>query len=139
MRKIAVIAVAGAALVAAGCGGSSYKGLSKADYARQGNAICKAGSVVINAGSKSLGPKSTKAQITQFVTGVLVPSVEGQIKDIRALKAPKADKDNLAKILDEAQGVVDKIKADPALATEGNAFAAVNKKLSAYGLTECGK
>jgi hypothetical protein len=136
----AALALGAITLLMAGCGSSddNDKALSKSDYLSQGNAICKKGNDTINAAGQKLGESATKAQQTAFVTDTIVPAVETELKDLRALNAPEADADKLSSLYDQADAALDKIKATPALALAGDPFAAVNAKATAYGLTECG-
>ena len=131
-----------AALTAAGCGGGDDdKGLSKDEYLKQGNAICAKGNAKINAGIEQLGQTANTARIRGFTLTVLVPTVEGELKDLRALEAPEDDADTLTALYDDADAALQKIKANPGLAQAQGAddpFAAVNKRATAYGLTECG-
>jgi hypothetical protein len=144
-RARATLATGAVLLIgAAGCGGGDDdKSLSRAEYLKQGNAICKKGNAEIDAAGRKVanGGRPTPAQIKAFATGTLIPNVEAQIKDLRALKAPKEDADKFSALYDEADAALERIKGNPALvAADGPAdpFFAVNKKASAYGLTECG-
>ena len=154
MKRNALLLVAGAlafGLIAAGCGGnddessstgteSSTTALTKAEFLQKGNAICKAGNQEINQAFNQIQGNPTQAQAEQIVTDSIVPSVQGQIDDIRALGAPAGDEDQVNQILDDAQAANDKTKADPSLAIQENSdpFAKANQEATAYGLTECG-
>jgi hypothetical protein len=139
-------------LIAAGCGDSddgnddSTEGtgtsgatetLSKAEFIEQGNEICKQGDKEIQAAGESLGQGTSKEELDAFVTDELVPSVQGQIDDIRALGPPEEDADLINGILDDAEAELDKLDADPSLIEQNNLFDEVNQQLDAYGLTEC--
>jgi hypothetical protein len=126
-------------LLAAGCGGGSDDNLSKSEFVAQGNAICKKGNQQLDAAGKALGKHPTKAQFTSFTTDTLVPSIERQASQIRALKEPAADQDQVNAILDEVDAALAKLKAKPTLiTTNANPFAKANKMANAYGLTVCG-
>jgi hypothetical protein len=141
----------GLGLVASGCGGGSDDSSSnttstpaptKAEFLQKGNAICEAGNAQLQADFEALGTnKPTQAQLEQVVTGKLVPSVEAQISDIRALGAPAGDEDQVKAILDAASAGIAKVKADPALiASNGgqDPLKQSNELANAYGLTSCG-
>jgi hypothetical protein len=138
--RVAALLIALVSLFAAGCGGGDDdKALSKAEYLKQGNAICKKGNDAIDAAGQALGESPTKAQITAFATDTLIPSVSTQIKDLRALDPPEEDADTLTALYDDAEAALEKIKANPeTVASENDPFADVNKRATAYGLTECG-
>lgn len=145
-----VLAVLAVALVAAGCGSSkkssstsSSSKITKAEFLRKGNAICAAGNKEINAqGKKIFGKnrKPTKAQLKQFATQVLVPSVEKQVNQIKALGAPAGDEAKVKAILDAADQGVAKGKQDPLVLVKdsGDPFKRANKLARDYGLNVCG-
>lgn len=127
-------------LVATGCG-SSDDNLTKAEFLKQGNAICKKGNQEINKAANATfkkGQKPTKAQITKFANDTLIPSVEEQVNGIRDLNPPSADEDQVNKILDEADSALDKTKSDPSIfASNQDPFKKANKLAKDYGLTAC--
>ena len=140
MKKLAILSlVLAVPLLAAGCGGGGDDNLSKSEFVSQGNAICKKGNQQLNAAGKALGKHPTKAQLNSFVTASVIPNIQRQVDQLRALDEPSADQDQVNAILDEADAALAKVKADPSLLT-GNSdpFAKANKKAKAYGLTVCG-
>jgi hypothetical protein len=133
------------ALVAAGCGSSSKSSISKAEFVKKGNAICANGSKEIDAAGKRIfgtnpNVKPSADQIRKFASTVLLPSVEKQVKALRALGAPKGDEAKVKAILDAADQGIEKGKKDPAsLASNGaGPFAKANSLAKAYGLPACG-
>ena len=144
MHRFATVIAAGGcvALLAAGCGSSGDKGLSKAEFLKQGNAVCAKGNAEINAAGKKLGSaRPSRAVLVKFATDTIIPNVEQQINGVAALKPPKADKSTVDALVASARQALAKIKANPALAiTSGSQdpFAASNKQANAYGLTKCG-
>jgi hypothetical protein len=137
-------------LVAAGCGSSSNSSststtaLTKAEFLKKGNAICKKGNQQIGAAAQKLFPKSkgkpSAAQLNKFATGTIIPAVQGQINQIKALGAPKGDEAKVKAIVDAAQSALDKGKKDPALLTANGPgpFKQANQLTTSYGLTVCG-
>jgi hypothetical protein len=146
MKRNVLLMLAGAlavGLIAAGCGGDddddSSDALTKQEFIAQGNAICKAGNAEIDAAAEETFAKNgqpTPAESDAFVTDTVVPNVQGQIDDMRALGIPEEDADQVNGILDEAEGIVDELEADPS-SIEGDPFAPVNGDLKDYGLTTC--
>jgi hypothetical protein len=142
----ALAATLGLGLVLAACGGSDDSSLTKAEFVKQGNAICKKGAQEINAGFEKVAktiPKNqqpSQAQLEKFANDTLIPSVQGQIDDIRALDPPSGDEDQVNALLDSAQEALDKVKQDPSLAVGGKSdpFKKANQQAKAYGLTVCG-
>jgi hypothetical protein len=145
------------ALAVAGCGGgddtSSTTGtsgasgvtgtaLTETEFVSQANAICKAGDKDVNAAAQDTfgGQQPTDAQVEQFATETLVPSIQGQIDGIRALVPPEDIADDVTTFLDDAEAALGQIQDDPSLLQASNnegPFADVNKQADALGLTSC--
>ena len=133
------------ALAAAGCGGGSDDNApTKAEFARKANAICAKGNRTIEAAANrtftTKAPPPKSEQIA-FVKKDVLPSVESQVSDIRALTPPKGDEDRVKAILDSADQAIAKTKKNPQLATEegkNDPFAPANKLARQYGLKTCG-
>ena len=133
-------------LVAAGCGSSSKStpALTKAEFLKKGNAICKKGNDQISQVANKAFPKSKgkpgQAQLTKFATDTVIPSVQGQISGVKALGAPQGDEAKVNAIVTTAQAALDRAKKDPVLLTsnKNDPFAKSNKLAKAYGLTVCG-
>ena len=142
MRRLCATAVcAVAAAVVIGCGGGDDE-LTKAEFLKQGNAICAKGNKEIDAAANKTfekGQQPSKAQITKFAEDTLIPSVEEQIDGLRDLNPPSADEDQVNAILDEADSALDETKDDPSVfAEDKDPFKKANKMAIAYGLKECG-
>ncbi len=140
-----VIAVA---MFAAGCGSSddtssTEASLTKAEFVKQGNAICAAGNKEINTGFEEAVPKGkqpTEDQIAEVAETVLVPSVTKQIGEIRDLGAPSGEEEAVETFLAGAEKDVEKVEEDPSsIAGNEDPFADVNKEAAALGLTKCGE
>lgn len=148
MKKIltlSFVSVLVLGLVAAGCGSSdntsstsAATALTKAEFLKQGNTICKTGTGAINTAAKALGQSPTKAQITVFVNDTVIPSVQTQITGLEALTPPVGDEATVAAILAAANDGLAKVKSDPGAITASDPFAKANQLSKAYGLTVCG-
>jgi hypothetical protein len=160
-RFIALIAaLAALALVVAGCGDSddsttdsgttdSGTALTKAEFVKQGNAICAAGNKEIDAGFESFAKENnlnenqepTEAQFEEVAQDILVPAVSTQIEGLRGLGTPKGDNGEVDQILTNAEDALGEIEDDPSKISgeNGDPFASVNKEARAYGLTACGE
>jgi hypothetical protein len=141
------------AAIVAGCGSSSdttetTASISKAEFLKQGNAICKAGNQEINEGfekfSKENGlnhKKPTEAQFEELSETVLIPSVSSQIEEVRNLGAPEGEEGEVDEFLTNAEAALEEVEEDPSLiSAEGKEepFFTVNKEAAALGLTACG-
>ncbi|HET9162398.1 MAG TPA: hypothetical protein VFN89_02990 [Solirubrobacterales bacterium] len=143
--------VLAAALLVAGCGSSDDNGttasLSKAQFVKQGNAICRKGNAQIEsefeefAEEHHLGKheKPSKKVLAEATETVLIPAITTQIEGLRALGAPEGDEGEIDEILSGAEEALEEAEEDPAAFTEGEPtkFKQVNKKARAYGLTVC--
>ncbi len=129
------------AMAAIGCGGDDDEALTKAQFLKQGNAICAKGNKEIDAAANKTfekGQEPSKAQVTNFAEDTLIPSVEGQIDGLRDLSPPSADEDQVNKILDEAESALDETKDDPSVfADNKDPFKKANQLAGQYGLKEC--
>ena len=131
-----------AGLLVAGCGNDDDDGgdaLSHEELITQGNEICSEGNDEVDAAAEELFSNTeqpTEEQAEAFVNDTLVPSIQGQIDDLRDLEGPSEDEDALNPILDEAETVLGELEADPAL-VEQDTFGSVNQQLDDFGLTEC--
>jgi predicted lipid-binding transport protein (Tim44 family) len=152
-RLIAIIGgIVAIALIVAGCGSGdsttdSTASLSKAEFVKQGNAICEAGNKEINAGFEEFSKEkefSKKKQPTQadFEEGaeeIVVPSVSKQIDELSELSAPEGEEEQFEALLENAEAQLEKGEEDASLLADENneLFASVNKEAKALGLTSC--
>jgi hypothetical protein len=152
-RLIALLAaLAALALVVAGCGGGSSStestsSLTKAEFVKQGNAICAKSSKEINEGfeefveenglSKTKAPP--KAVQEEAVETVLIPRIHKEVEGIRALGPPDEEAEA---VLDAAEEALEKGEEDPILFMKeesSGSFAKADKLAHEYGLTKCGE
>lgn len=146
MRRIlfvsCIVVIASAGLTA--CGDDDEERLSKADFLEQGNAICDAGNEEADEAFASIsdGEEPPMEDLVALFEDTLIPSVRGQIDDLRALNPPADLEDDVNKMLDDASDAIDEIEAglddDPGAVFEGeDPFEEVNVQAAAIGLTSC--
>jgi hypothetical protein len=153
---MALLAVAALALIA-GCGGGSDSSsteatagsLSKAEFVKQGNAICARGNKEIEEGFEEFGKEHhfskqnepTPAELEEAVEEVLIPKIRKEIDDIRALGAPSGEGSEVETILAAAEKGLEKGEEDPrAMIKEGEGpFKEANELSREYGLVKCGE
>jgi hypothetical protein len=156
---VLIVGVLAGGLAAAGCGGddndttsaaagtggtttstTSGPPLSKADYVGQANAICQQGNEDIAQQAKEQfgdsAPSGSDAE--NFIADVVVPNFEGQLEDLRALSPPKGDEETVAKVYDELESAIEKVRDDPSLAVSSDPFTEATRLAHDYGLTGCG-
>jgi hypothetical protein len=147
-----IFGVLAIALIAAGCGGgddttSTTAALTKAEFLKQGNQICREGNKEINAGFGEFLDKNhlhkkepTKAQKEEVAETVVLPGIAKQVEGVAGLEPPSGEEDKVDAIVESAEESLEKAEEDPAafVSEEGNdVFAETNKLASAYGLTAC--
>lgn len=151
-RLIALLVGAMAvAMVAAGCGGDGDddSSLTKAQFVKQGNAICAAGNKKMEgefeafAKEHNLSEKKapSEAQFTELAEQIIVPGVSTQVEELRGLPAPSGDEEQVDEILTAAEDAVAETEDDPSSVADEKTdpFAEANKLARAYGLTTCGE
>lgn len=143
------------ALIAAGCGSSdntesTATALTKAEFLKQGNAICAKGNEEIEEEFETFVKKSnlkkseepSNAEKEEIAENILIPKIQQQIDGIRALGAPEGEEEQVEEILDAAEEALNKVEEDPVafISEENNqAFEKVNQLSREYGLTVCGE
>jgi len=135
------VAIAG---VAAGCGDDNGNGtttaaasISTADFVAQANQICKQGNAELEKAGKQLGKSVNEAQLEDFATNTLVPNVQGQIDQVKALGAPAGQESSVSQLIATVQADVDELKADPSKIKNDHLFDDANRAANDLGLTEC--
>lgn len=128
------------------CGSSSdaTAAISKAEFLKQGNAICKNGNEQIEKAAEQQFPKDdskpSQAERIKFATQTVIPTVQHQIDAVKALGAPEGDEAMVETIIAEAQNALNEAKKDPSVLTSNGPgpFASADKFANSYGLTACG-
>jgi hypothetical protein len=155
LNKASLLALAVlAAFVAliAGCGGgddttdSATVTLTKAEFIKQGDAICKEGNEENEAEAEKYAEengftleKASKDQLEEAVGEVLVPSLNRQAEELDGLGAPEGDEDKVEEIVVALEDATAEIEDDPSLVFEGKTLEEPNKLADAYGFKVCGQ
>ena len=130
-------------VIAAGCGGGDDEDstttaeITQADFVAQGNQICAQANAEIDQAGQQLGDSVDEATLESFASDTVVPNVQGQIDDIKALGAPDGQQAQIDAMLAAAQSGVDALTADPSQIKDDTLFDDANAKADAIGLTEC--
>ena len=141
--------------LAAGCGSNnkssgsakskttSTPAITKAQFLKEGNAICARGNRQIGNAANKLFPRSggkpSQAKLSTFARTTIIPSVQRQIDEIKALGAPAGGQATVNAIVGAAQAALDKGKRDPAVLTTNGPgpFKRANQLAKSYGLRAC--
>jgi hypothetical protein len=128
----------------AGCGGDDEEPLSKAEYIKQGDAICKKAQVEGQKqveemfGDLGANEEPSEEQLKTLVEDVIKPNTEGQLNDLRDLAPPEGDEDTVNGIYDGVEEGLAKIEDDPkVLLSENDPFEAPSQQAEDYGFEEC--
>jgi hypothetical protein len=153
VSKLLTAAVAAAVLVmlVAGCGGGDETTdetvtLTKAEFIKQGDAICKKGNDQSEEEAEEFAEengftleKASNEQLEEAVAEVLVPSLNQQAEEIDALGAPEGDEEKVEEIVVSLEGAADEIEDDPSLVFDGEVLEEPEKLAQDYGFKVCGE
>ena len=161
-RLIAMLAgVVAVAIVAAGCGSSSdtttsgsssdttetAAALSKAEFIKQGDAICAKGNKSIETEANEFAEennvnteKPTKAQKEEVISEVVAPDLLKQGEEIGELGAPSGDEAEVEAIVAAVEGGAEELEENPSLLIGGkNPLSKGAKLAGSYGFKVCGQ
>lgn len=153
MNKALLAVLAAFALLAAvvaGCGGDddseTTATITKAELIKQGDQICEKANEQSETEAEEFAEendftleKASDEQLEEAVAEVLVPNLNGQIEDIRALGAPEGDEEQVDEILTSLEGAADEIEEDPSVVFDGEVLKEPSKLAEAYGFEVCGE
>lgn len=133
------------AIAAAGFAGvAAADQLSKKEFLKQGNAVCKQANTDINAVFEQAfagltdNQQPSEAQFAAAAAGA-VPVFRTALDKIDELDGPASVEKQVGKVLQQYNDVVDDIEADPASAftSEVDVFAKADKAAKKAGLKQC--
>jgi hypothetical protein len=118
------IAAVAFALVVSGCGGGGSDSLTKAEFAKKADEICRRGEaeraeVLKAAGQKFSGKKVTAADQEQLVLEA-IPSYEKSTQKIKELGVPEGGEKEAEALVEAMEEAAENVKADPGTATTGS-------------------
>lgn len=149
---LAALALAALTAIVAGCGSSSDStestaSISKADFLKKGNAICEKGNETINAEFEEFTKEKNLSETEEppkevqeeAIEQILIPAINTQIDEIKALGTPEGDEGELEEVFTSEEGVVEEAEEEPTVLFENTAAQKeANKVAREYGLTVCG-
>jgi hypothetical protein len=147
MRRIALCLFALTVVgTGAGCGGDSGPPLTADEFAKQGNAICKADDAKLADQGKTVlkDANTTPDQLAKFYLEHAVPNAKAKLDGLAKLKPPTKDKDKVKKMLESGRTATDLV--EKGLKKQGAAylqakgpdqFKDFNSKAKDLKLTDC--
>lgn len=156
MSKLLTAAAAAAILVllVAGCGGGDETTdetgnetvtLTKAEFIKQGDAICKEGNAASEKEAEEFAKdndfnleKASEEQLEEAISEVLVANLNRQVEEIDALGAPEGDEDQVEEIITSLEGAVAEIEDDPKVVFQNNVLKEPGELAKEYGFKVCG-
>jgi hypothetical protein len=141
-RTIPAAVLTAVVLAGAACGGDD--GVSKSEYLAKAKDVCQQGNQALTRASNEVfakvppGQTLSQEEVETFVRTTVVPTIRDQIKQLRALEPPKADKAHVAEIFTALDQGLDELEKTPAKLTDGsNVFAAADALAQKYGVSVC--
>lgn len=144
------------ALVAVGCGGGgddssgdstdSSSSLTKAEFIKQGDEICKKGDAAIEEEATEFADennidteKPTEAQQEEVIAQVVGPAIKRQSEEIADLGVPEGEEEAAEDIVEAVGRGADEIEEDPKAVLEGEIpLTEAGKLAKAFGFKQCG-
>lgn len=147
MGKQAIVlfaAAMAAALFMLGCGGGSAS-ISKAEFTKQAEAVCKKSEEKLRKDFTTFVEKHknvtkpTEADLAELVGAVISSNIEVEVTKLRAIEMPSGDEEQIEALIDAREESVKKGEAEPkeAVADSEKVFGKSNKLAKAYGLKAC--
>ncbi|MGN6258582.1 MAG: hypothetical protein ACTHN3_12675 [Solirubrobacterales bacterium] len=137
-------ALAAMLLLAVGCGGGGDSSLTRAEFVKQGNAICKEGEKergkMIEGALKLVKPgeEATTADQEKVVQTALVGPYRKMAKKLEGLEAPQGDEETIESLIKAMEEAAQKAEDKPLANLHSDSqFAEANKIAAKYGLNSC--
>lgn len=143
-RATTVLAVMGAALGLAGCGGDDAPQLTKSEFVERGSAICAETTRQVDEAATTAfsepGVIPPAEEITQFAGETVAPQISEELDELEELRPPEDDVERVDDIIQAGRDGVDDVREDPTilLSSSDDGLARYRELASAYGLEGCG-
>lgn len=129
-------------LFVAGCGSGSSSGgegssIDKAAFVKQADEICEqaSGKLAAEVTATNGGETGTPGGL---IRGILIPGLEAELEELRALGIPEEGKAEVQAFLKAAQKVIARAEADPEkFAASASPYEAVELTGRKFGVTAC--
>ncbi len=135
-------------LVAAACGGgdSGEEALTKAEFIKQGDEICKQAEAQLEEEVEEFAEDNdvdtenpTKAQQEQVIETVVAPGLHKQAEELGELAAPSGEEEAVEEILSSLESGADELEQAPGKLLEGKSpIEKAGTLAQEFGFEECG-
>jgi hypothetical protein len=131
----------------AGCGGSDDESLTKVEFIKQGDALCKKiGTKQRTEYNKAAaqylaeGKRPSRARGVELAEQFVIPGRQAQVEGLEALSPPSDEAEQVSAMLQTAERGVAEAENDPAsiFLPATSPFTEPNKELQGYGFKVCG-
>ena len=157
MRAAPAVAVLILLVALSGCGSDESEttpapvlaGLGRADFVDKADQICVQGRKrLIVSGNRvfgELGPNEnpSDAAVTAYARSQAIPILTQQYQQLRGLKPPASDREQIERILDLADRGIEQLRGDPTILNRGSgvppALQQARRLAFQYGLGACGQ
>jgi hypothetical protein len=144
-----IAAMAAVALLVAGCGGgddASGSSISKEEFIAKADAVCREGTERMQKAIFKLLKdqrnitKVSKAEQEKIVRTAIVPSVEREVEELRALDVPDGDEERVDAMISALEEGIETAERDPGAVTNSTdvIFGIASRIGGEYGLEACG-
>jgi hypothetical protein len=144
---IFLAAVMVTALLLAGCGGDGTTALTKAEFVKQGEGICKrinnerSAAIEAFAAKSKAGPGKplSLGEQLKLVLKVALPPVKAEAQQLDELGAPEGEEAKTQAFIDAMETAIEEVEQNPGsvLKPETSPFTAVGKMAKQYGFETC--
>ena len=141
-------ALATLAMMIAGCGGGggdTTEALTKVEFIKQGDAICKKGNLASETEVEDFAKENgfkleqpNRDQAEELVTEVLAPNLQRQAEELDALGAPMGDEAEVDALIASLEKETAEFAKDPVSFFKETALAKTIRLENAYGFKVCG-
>lgn len=133
----AALAIVLAALLVAGCGSSSSDPITKAEFVKQGNEICKEASKEREEDLEAATDESGEGEEIANYVEVALGSIENMASELSGLEPPAAQKKQSEKLVQELEGEIEALQASPEKPITSSSFKDANAAAEQAGLPAC--
>jgi len=142
------------AAIAAGCGSSdstdsTAAALTKAEFIKQGDAICEKGSKQIEEEAEEFAEENdidtsnpTDEEQEEVIESVVAPSLQTQADELNELGAPSGEEDKTGAIIAALESGADELESDPGVLLKESSTGPLdeaNELANEFGFKACGQ